>query len=258
MRQEFVIKTTLNVSIAQIPVIGDVECNFEAISFGLDEAISSGADILLTPEGALSGYFPHVDQEQVEHFLGKLLDRAADNHVGLALGTIYRESADRNEYNQIRFYDKNGKFLGFHSKILKTTGEREDYAHSELKIFDFHGIPIGGLICNDLWANPGCTDTPDPHLTRQLAGMGAKIIFHAVNGGRSADPFMAVIRAFHESNLRLRAQAANLWIATVDNCFPFNIDCSAPSGIINPRGNWEIRTPWRGDHVVAHQINLGR
>ena len=25
---------------------------------------------------------------------------------------------------------------------------------------------------------------PDPHLTQQLARMGARVVFHAVNGGR--------------------------------------------------------------------------
>ena len=240
---------------AQISVIGDVECNFDAINEAMDYAIKEKADILLTPEGSLSGYHPQIDQEKVSFKLKELLVKAKTANLGLALGTIFKEN-DGKEYNEIRFYNKNGQFLGFHSKILKTTGESKDYKSSPLKTFDFEGLKIGGLICNDLWANPECTLEPDPHLTQQLANQGVQIIFHAVNGGRSADPYMEIIHNYHESNLRLRAKAGKVWIVTVDNSFPLNIDCSAPCGVIRPDGNWAIKTPMRRDQYFSYTIEL--
>ena len=117
---------------------------------------------------------------------------AADRGVGLALGTCFVEH-DGGCYNQIRFYPHDAEYLGFHSKILRcasvdgeSTGELNHYAVSDLRVFSWQeGVCIGGLICNDMWANPQCTPMPDPHLSQQLSTMGAKIILHSVNGGRN-------------------------------------------------------------------------
>jgi predicted amidohydrolase len=247
----------IRVAGAQIAVLGAIDLNVEAISNAIDFAAGEGADILLTPEGSLSGYTPIFDQSQVEHELQGLIKKASEHKLGLALGTIFVEPDDGTAYNEVRFYSKDGAFLGFHSKILRTTGESKDYASLPLRTFDFHGITVGGLICNDMWANPSCTEEPDPHLTRQLAGMGARIIFHAVNGGRSSVPFMETIRNYHESNLLMRAQADKVWIVTVDNCFPFNTPCSAPSGVVKPDGTWATKVHNQGEQLFVHDIDLG-
>nr|MDO8084005.1 carbon-nitrogen hydrolase family protein [Candidatus Sigynarchaeum springense] len=246
----------VRIAAAQLAVLGDIDLNVEAINNAIDFSTRAGADILLTPEGSLSGYTPKFDQSRVEHELQCIVKKASEHALGLALGTIFVEPDDGGTYNEIRFYSKDGTFLGFHSKILRTTSEANDYASLPLRTFNFHGVKIGGLICNDLWANPECTIEPDPHLTRQLAGMGARIIFHAVNGGRSGSPFMETIRNYHESNLRMRAQADKVWIVTVDNCFPFNLPCSAPSGVLDPQGNWAAKAPLQGEQMLVHDIVL--
>ncbi|HME51868.1 MAG TPA: carbon-nitrogen hydrolase family protein [Candidatus Lokiarchaeia archaeon] len=245
----------LRVAGAQIAVIADIELNAEAIGNAIDFAIEAGADILLTPEGSLSGYMIDFDQARLETSMAELVDKAARANLGLALGTCFKEQ-DGGVYNQIRFYDKEGQFLGFHSKILKTPDEAERYVNLPLRTFTFQSVTIGGLICNDLWANPECTPDPDPHLTQQLAVLGARVIFHAVNGGRSGDAFMETIRQFHEANLRMRARAGKIWIVTVDNCFPFTLPCSAPSGVVDPNGSWAIKAPMQGEQFFVHDIEI--
>ena len=84
---------------------------------------------------------------------------------------------------------------------------------------------MGGLICNDLWANPCCTLMPDSHLTNKLKQLGARVVFHAFNGGRSSDPWSEVNWQFYESNLRMRARVASVYIATLDNAFPIDVRC---------------------------------
>jgi predicted amidohydrolase len=183
--------------------------------------------------------------------------------VGLALGTCFVDD-DGRCYNQIRFYDRDGAFLGFHSKILRCAswsqsgeGELYHYAASPLRSFDFHGTPVGGLICNDMWANPGCTTLPDEHLSQQLAGMGAKIIFHAVNGGRDASEFSTrVVRNYHESNLLMRARSAGVFVATVDNCAPEDRPCSSPGGIVSPEGEWMHTLPVSGTAIEAFEVTV--
>jgi len=106
----------LRIAGAQIPVTKDVEKNLATISAALDFAINEGADILLTPEGSLSGYINDFDQTAVENALDTIITKAKGK-LGLALGTCFFEK-DGKCYDQIRFYDKKGRFLGFHSKIL--------------------------------------------------------------------------------------------------------------------------------------------
>jgi predicted amidohydrolase len=253
----------LRVAGIQMEVSDDVKRNSATISRVIQQAASVGADILLTPEGALSGYTPNANVAVVSTELSRVTTLAREHHVGLALGTCFKES-DGLTYNQLRFYSTDGTYLGFHSKILKcgsltdpTEGEIHHYASSELRVFSFGEIPIGGLICNDMWANPVCTPMPDPHLSQQLAQKGARIIFHAVNGGRNGSAWgQEVIWQFHEANLRLRAAAGKVWIVTVDNCSPATMPCSAPGGVIDPHGNWICRTETHGESFFAQTIEV--
>ena len=254
----------LRVAVAQISVTRDIDANLQTIGRAIDKAIEQKADILLTPEGSLSGYTPKFDQAKVDAALKKVVDKASSAGLALALGTCYTEPDDGKCYNQIRFYDGDGEFLGFHGKTLRCgtmtdppKGELNDYACRPLRTFEIKGITIGGLICNDMWANPGCTPMPDPHLSQQLAQMGAKIIFQAVNGGRNGSDWSRnVFWPFHETNLRIRAQTGKLWIVTVDNCHPTNIPCSCPSGVLRPNGNWAEQTPDQGEQMVVYTIVL--
>ena len=253
----------LRVAIVQMEVGLDVRENVEVIRAAIRRAAEEKADILLTPEGSLSGYTPTFEAAAVAEGLATVTDDARRLQVGLGLGTCFLE-ADGKVYNQLRFYSPQGEYLGFHSKILRcgtlsepSQGEIQHYAATPLRVFSFAGIPIGGLICNDLWANPGCTPMPDPHLSQQLAGMGARIIFHAVNGGRNDSSWSReTVFHFHESNLRMRANAGGVWIATVDNCAPPSLPCSAPGGVVDPRGEWACRCARQGTDFVTYTIDL--
>lgn len=249
------------VSGKKIAVTNDINKNKENIIKGIYQASEQKADIFLTPEGCLSGYTPNFDQNKLLPALEDILHEAKLNKVGLALGTCFYEN-DHKCYNQIRFYHKNGNYLGFHSKVLKcgnhddpSKGEVDHYETTSLKVFDWDGITIGGIICNDMWANPGCTPMPDTHISQQLSKLGAKVLFHAVNGGRDNSEISDVIRNYHESNLRLRARAGDVWVVTVDNSFPLNLPSAAPSGVISPEGNWAIKVNNIGENFFSFKIN---
>jgi hypothetical protein len=137
------------------------------------------------------------------------------------------------------------------------TGEINHYAARPLRTFQIKGITVGGLICNDMWANPGCTPMPDPHLSQQLSEKGARIIFQAINGGRDgSDWSREVYWPFHETNLRIRARTGRLWIVTSDSCHPTDIPCSAPTGVLQPDGNWAVMAPDQGVQLVVYTIHL--
>jgi len=99
----------LRVAVAQIPVVADIEANIETIASAIDLAATEKAEILLTPEGSLSGYRHKFDQARVEVGLKKLVARASAANLALALGTCFVEREDGRCYNQVRFYDADGK-----------------------------------------------------------------------------------------------------------------------------------------------------
>jgi predicted amidohydrolase len=248
-------------------VTRDVARNTARILATVDRAADSRAELLLTPEGSLSGYTPDFDPNAVADALHTVTERAVARRIGLALGTCFREPNGKC-FNQIRFYRPDGTFLGFHSKILRCgsvegtgtgTGEVTRYAATELRAFDWRpGIRIGGLICNDMWANPECTPMPDPHLSQRLAALGANVILHAVNGGRNGGPWSEEVAwRFHEANLRMRARAGRLWIVTADSATPENLPCSAPSGVIAPTGDFVLRTDRRGEQLFVFDLPVG-
>ena len=240
---------SLRVAGIQMPVTRDIRANRRHIEDAILWASAEKADILLTPEGSLSGYTHEFDVAETRAALQRVTAAASKARVGLALGTCFVEESDGKTYNQLRFYAADGTYLGFHSKTLPTgsmsarpLGELNYYAISPLRTFLFADRAIAGLICNDLWANPSCTPMPDIHLTHQLAQLGARVIFHAVNGGRSRAEWSDVNWQFHSSNLRMRARASRIWIVSVDSCEPEDIRCSAPSGVVDPEGDWRCQT----------------
>ncbi len=253
----------LRVAGAQIPVTEDVASNVEVISRAIDFALREKADIVLTPEGSLSGYTHEFNAAEVADALEHVTAKARNAKVGLALGTCFVEPDDGKCYNQLRFYAPDGTYLGFQSKTLlcgtladPSEGEIEHYAVRPLWTFEFLGVTIGGLVCNDLWANPTCTPMPDTHLSQKLAAMGARIVFHPLNGGRGETDWRNVIWNYHESNLRMRAKAGRLWIVTVDNCHPLHLRCASPGGVIDPDGNWVARCEPKGEQLFACTIDL--
>lgn len=257
------IQKSIKVAGVKSLVSNDINANVAALIKAIDFAQQEKADILLTPEGSLSGYKSDFNQIELNKALEELVSYASLAKVGLALGTCYYEE-DNKCYNQIRFYDKEGRFLGFHSKILRCgnlddpkKGEINIFASTPLRTFVFENIIIGGLICNDMWANPECTTLPDTHLSQQLSRMGARIIFHAVNGSRDESEWSSVVNwNFHESNLRLKASAGNVWIVTVDNSYPEYLKSSCPSGVLDPGGNWVCITAAKGVQYFSYDIEL--
>ena len=248
---------------AQIAVTRDVRANVAAIERGILFAREEGADILLTPEGSLSGYTHAFDLGEVEQALRRVTTFARQGRIGLALGTCFVEPSTGDCYNQIRFYSPGGESLGFHSKTLTCgtltdppKGEIEHFSVGPLRTFTFRGIHIAGLICNDLWANPECTPMPDSHLSQALAGRGVRVLFHAVNGGRDGSEWSRLAWQYHDANLRMRARAGGIWIVTVDSSHPVDLACSAPSGVVTPAGEWACQAPPQGERFFVQEIVL--
>ena len=243
----------------QMNAESDIGINKERIIKGIREASAGNADFLVTPEGSLSGYTNNFDQDQVTSALNEILTVAKSLKVGLFLGTCYKvkENGQTYCYNQIRVYDQQGVLMGVYSKILRCspldrpgTGEMTAYAEGQLKIFDWKGIKIGTLICNDLWATPGYTTIPNPYLAWKLKQMGAQLIVHCINSG-----YDQRYRKFHESSAELWALSLHLPILEVNAAQEGNI-INARSGLIDSQGNRIKPVPDSGDQLFINDIGV--
>ena len=107
----------LRVAAIQMEVSNDIERNSATIGRAIHQAAASAADILLTPEGALSGYTPNFNAAAVTSELSALTTLARHQHLGLALGVCFKES-DGFTYNQLRFYSAGAAILDFTAKYF--------------------------------------------------------------------------------------------------------------------------------------------
>jgi predicted amidohydrolase len=255
----------LRVAGAQIPVVPDIQKNLVAITRAIDYAVAEKADVLVTPEGSLSGYTHEFDADAVSRALGEVIRRARKGHLALALGTCFEEPADHRRYDEVRLYDQDGEHLGFHAKILlcrkvadpSAKGEIDFFKTRPIRTFQLAGLAVGALVCNDMWANPEWTPQDDPHLLLQLSRLGARVVFLAVNSGQSEGSELALIRQYHEANLRLRARTARVWIVSADAADPRGeLSSQAPSGVVDPNGNLVVTTKPEGEQMFAYTIDL--
>ncbi len=257
-------KFRLRVAGAQIPVSRDVQKNVEAITRAITYAQQQKADVLLTPEGSLSGYLAGFDADATQQALDEIVATARVARIALVLGTCFANT-DGTRYDAQRFYSRDGEYLGFHSKILlcrrmsnpTAKGEIDFFKSAPLRVFNFQGLTVGGLVCNDMWANPEWTPTPDPYLARQLAGLGARVIFVSANAGQDDGEDWPLLHAFHESNLQLRARNAKVWVVVADAADPCGKRRSnCPSGVVGPNGRWAVRVEPSGEQFFALTIEV--
>ena len=137
--------------------VGDLTGNGEKISNALEKAKVDGADIVVTPELALSGYPPEDLLLREDFLMACDLEleslRAKTENVTLVVGHPYREN-DR-LYNAASII-QNGKIIGryFKQELPNYHVFDEDrYFDPGLDacVFSVNGVRIGVNICEDIW-----------------------------------------------------------------------------------------------------------
>ena len=263
----------LRVAGAQLHVTTDVSANVAAITRAIEFAQREKADVLVTPEGSLSGYTPEFDAKATQRGLETVLARAKAAGIALVLGTCFEEK-DGRRYNAQQFYTREGDYVGFHAKILlcrrmsepEGKGEVDCFQTRALRAFQFSGLTVGGLVCNDYWANPEWTPMADPHLAQQLGDMGARVIFVSANTRSKTGDVMQLGREYHMSNIRMRARAAKTWVVVVNAGDPVGFKgepgevgprlLPAPSGVVDPNANWKVLVPSAEEQFFVYTIDF--
>ena len=148
----------MKIAAAQIScVLGDIDANIHKIRDFSARAREGGADLVVFPEAAETGYAMPVIQDcatpWTEGAVPELQKIAKELSIAIICGVAERDGASI--YNSQIFIDANGEVIGSYRKTHLFTAARvgEDTCFTpgnELKSFAFGGLRLGLTICYDL------------------------------------------------------------------------------------------------------------
>ena len=146
------------VALAQIkPKLGCLDDNMALIEAAIEKGIAAGADLVVFPELALTGYFlkdlvPDValrlDAPQIQRL------KALSAQISIAIGMV-EVSADYRFFNSALYLEA-GELLHVHRKVyLPTYGLFDEQRYlargDRFRAFDCRFGRFGLLICEDMW-----------------------------------------------------------------------------------------------------------
>src|SRR5213593_4504962 len=186
---------SMKIGFAQInPTVGDLRGNCELIICAYERLAAAGADLVLTPELAITGY-PPQDLVFKSRFVPENLALLEKLHAQVGKAALLVGFVDRNEGSGKPFRNaaallERGKPIRKSYKSLLPTydvfdEERYFQPASHVEPFDVQGKEIGVTICEDIWTEhylPRPLYDVEP--VRSLVEQGAEIIVNL-----SSSPF---------------------------------------------------------------------
>lgn len=186
----------MKIGLAQLnPTVGALEQNAELIISAYQELLAAGAELVVTPELALTGY-PPQDLLFVEGFFERSLTalKKMESAVGgapLIVGCLDRNHSGYGKlfYNAAAFLRQGKEPLFIHKRLLPTYDVFNETRYFEpgkkIMVIPFRNQKIGITICEDLWT-PDYLPSPlyniDP--PAELVAAGATLLINI-----SASPF---------------------------------------------------------------------
>jgi NAD+ synthase (glutamine-hydrolysing) len=172
----------VRVALAQIDArVGDLEGNAERIAARIDEARDTGAELVLLPELAITGY-PPEDLLLKEHFLAdarEALESVARGTEGIVALIGYPERTF-DAYNALAVCTDGEVRASYRKNVLPNYGVFDEQRYFQVgdggAVLDMGGARIGLTICEDIW-------TPGPPASEEALA-GASLILNA-----SASPY---------------------------------------------------------------------
>ena len=185
----------MKIGFAQInPTVGDLEGNFEKIATAYDQLVQAGADIVIAPELAVTGY-PPQDLLFKSRFVPEnlaVLDRLQKrlSKPALLVGFVDRnEGRGKPFHNAAALLQADQPMQKTHKSLLPTYDvfdeDRYFQPATQVAPLTFRGRRIGVTICEDIWTEhylPRPLYECDP--LRSLVNREAEIILNV-----SASPF---------------------------------------------------------------------
>ena len=180
--------SNINFAIVQMNTItGDLKGNFEYIKNKVSELSEKGAEVIVFPETAISGYccgalWDNIEFIKEQEDLVKNLSNLVPQNVAVVIGYVSFHGIKKNGFPRLKnsvAVLNNGNFFSYDKQLLANTDHHEDKKYfdfgTETKIFEVQlsdgTIKIGTPICEDIWHNDHIRNIP-----KEMTDMGADVL----------------------------------------------------------------------------------
>ena len=193
----------MKIGFAQLnPIVGDLRGNFEKILQAYERLAAGGAELVLTPELAITGY-PPQDLVFKSRFVPETLEVLEQLHARVGQAALLVGFVDRNEgrgkpfHNAAALLESGRPIRKTYKSLLPTYDVFDEDRYFEparcVEVLDVCGRKVGVTICEDIWTEhylPRPLYDVEP--VRSLIDQGAEIIVNL-----SASPF-----SLHKPSIR--------------------------------------------------------
>ncbi len=226
------------------PVSGDVAANLAKIAQAAEAASDMGAELLVAPELAVSGYglsperFAEIAEGRDGEIIGALSDIAAE--FDLAICTGFPERDGETVFNSAVLARPDGTCEFYRKGHLYGDGERAAFVPGadSPQVFDLFGVRTGMLICYDV---------EFPEYVRTLALAGAELVIVP-----TALPDGTISRRVADMVVPTRAFENGVFVVYADLCGEEgSFAYGGRSAIIGPDGDELARAGARETLLVA-------
>ena len=243
--------TRLVIAAAQMKFRAAIADNVAWITNSIHVAAKAGADAILFPECAVTGYscdFAAVSPTQVQTALDAIARtaRAARCHVLVGSPTFTKG----NRFNSLVVFSRGGQEAFRYSKIHLTAHDARFFTPGDaLAFFRLDGIPCTAVICHE---------RRFPELVRLPVMMGAQIVFHP-NAGLDALPVSKSKRGGRDG-IAIRAFENEVYYVFANSVGPqgHNLWSAGDTKIVAPDSGVLALANNRDATVIQADLNLAR
>lgn len=245
------INARIRVAAVQMAFAPSLEENLEKMKRAMDEVALAGADVVLFPECATTGYagsFADLDSRDLESALATLAALAARHRIHLLVGSPILRG--RKLLNALLVFDRRGRLAHVYAKCQLTERDRHWFTPGDsLSLFSLGEVKATSIICHE---------RRYPELVRIPVMAGARIVFHpnagldsrAVSRSKHRGRDGIAIRAFENAVFyvfanSVGAQGGGLWSA-------------GDSKIVAPDGTVLGLADNRSESVVVADLDLAK
>jgi predicted amidohydrolase len=194
----------------QFPVSSNIEKNAGYILDFIKEAADKDAEILHTPECALSGYacvdwedFSKLDWDILRKCTLEIIQAAKEKSMWVVLASTHRLTKPNKPHNCMYLINPEGEIIDRYDKRFCTREGLKYYTPGDRTvIFELNGVRCALLICFDLRF---------PEIYRQLYKQGVECVFQSFYNARQKSP--SVHTHIMRQTMQTRAAENGFWIS---------------------------------------------
>ncbi len=243
-------RATLRVTAVQMKFADSLDGNLAKIEQAAKLSAEAGADAVLFPECATTGYgydFGSLRPADIRHGLKAVSEIAAGLKTYLLVGSPV--FAGRRLFNGLTVFDRDGRLVHVYAKCQLTDADRVWFSPgNSLSLFSIDGVCATAIICHE---------RRYPELVRLAVMAGAQVLFHpnagmdslsvsrAKRGGRDGIPVRAFENAiFYVFANTVGPQGGGKWSA-------------GDSKIVAPDGSLLQLADNEREAIISAELDLG-